>query len=144
MTIFSKFIPIPGVIQDRSSAGTLFKRLERGEAALTIIDVRPKVFFDITHIMGSISMPMEEPADLTLSSLELNDNIYVYAETDIQTAIAAQNLRHLGYQKVSELIGGLRAWKKANYPIFGWWSVALKKAQYPVTTNSFPSIANTN
>ena len=128
MTTFSKSIPIPGAIQDRSTVGTLFKRIERGEAALTIIDVRPKVFFDITHIMSSISMPTDEINDLTLSSLELNRDIYVYAETDRQTAIAAQNLRHLGYQKVSELIGGLRAWKKANYPIVGWWSVALEKS----------------
>ena len=128
MTTFSKSIPIPGAIQDRSTVGTLFKRIERGEAALTIIDVRPKVFFDIPHIMSSISMPTDEINDLTLSSLELNRDIYVYAETDRQTAIAAQNLRHLGYQKVSELIGGLRAWKKANYPIVGWWSVALEKS----------------
>lgn len=128
MTTFSKSIPIPGAIQDRSTVGTLFKRLDWGKATLTIIDVRPKVFFDITHIKGSISMPMDKPTDLTLSSLELNQDIYVYAETPRQTAIAAQNLRHLGYQKVSELIGGLDAWKKAKYPIVGWWSMAVEKS----------------
>ena len=119
MTIFSKFFPIPGAIQDRSSVNTLKKRLDWGEPALTIVDVRSRVLFDLNHILGSISMPMDEPADLTLSSLELNRDLYVYADTDEQTAIAAQNLRHLGYQKVSELIGGLDAWKKANYPIAG-------------------------
>lgn len=128
MTTFSKSISIPGAIQDRSSVGTLFKRLDGGKAALIIIDVRPKVFFDITHIKGSISMPMDEPVDLTLSGLELNQDIYVYAETPRQTAIAAQNLRHFGYQKVSELIGGLDAWKKAKYPIVGWWSIAVEKS----------------
>lgn len=127
MTTFSKSIPIPGEIQDRSSVGTLFKRLDGGKAALIVIDVRPKVFFDITHIKDSISMPMDEPVDLTLSDLELNQDIYVYAETPRQTAIAAQNLRHLGYQHVSELIGGLRAWKKAKYPIIGWWTMPVEK-----------------
>lgn len=128
MTIFSKSIPIPGAIQDRSSVHTLKKRLDWGKAALTIIDVRPKVFFDITHIMGSISMPIDEINDLSLASIELSHDIYVYAETDKQTAIAAQNLRHLGYQKVSELIDGLCAWKKAKYPIVGWWSTAVGKS----------------
>ncbi|MEM7760451.1 MAG: rhodanese-like domain-containing protein [Cyanobacteria bacterium P01_A01_bin.40] len=120
MTIFSKFFPIPEEIQYRSSVSTLKKRLDWGEPALTIIDARSRVLFDINHILGSISMPMNEPNDLTLASLELSRDLYVYADTDKETAIAAQNLRHHGYQKVSELIGGLDAWKKANYPIVGY------------------------
>ena len=39
MTIFSKFFPIPGAIQDRSSVNTLKKRLDWGEPALTIIGI---------------------------------------------------------------------------------------------------------
>ena len=119
MTIFSKFFPIPGAIQDRSSVNILKKRLDWGEPALTIVDVRSRVLFDLNHILGSISMPMDEPADLTLSSLELNRDLYVYADTDEQTAIAANKLRQAGYKNVSELIGGLTAWKKAKYPIAG-------------------------
>ena len=117
MTIFSKFFPIPGAIQDRSSVNTLKKRLDWGEPALTIVDVRSRVLFDLDRILGSISMPMDEPADLTLSSLELNRDLYLYADTDKQTAEAANKLRQAGYQNVSELIGGLTAWKKAKYPI---------------------------
>lgn len=117
MTIFSKLIPIPEPIQDKSSVSTLKKCLDWGKPALTIIDVRSRVLFNSTHITGSIPMPTNEPADLTLSNLELNRDIYVYAETDEQTALAATKLRQAGYQKVSELIGGLTAWKKAKYPI---------------------------
>jgi hypothetical protein len=40
MTIFSKFIPIPEPIQNKSRVGALKKRLDWGEPALTIIDVR--------------------------------------------------------------------------------------------------------
>lgn len=129
MTMFSKFIPIPGAIQNQSSVNTLKKRLEWGKAALTIIDARPRVLFNITHIIGSISMPMDEPNDLTLASLESSRDIYIYAETDEQTAVAANELRQAGYQKVSELIGGLRAWKKAKYPIVGWWTMPVEKEQ---------------
>ncbi len=129
MTMFSKFIPIPGAIENQSSVNTLKKRLEWGKAALTIIDARPGVLFNITHIIGSISMPMDEPNDLTLTSLESNRDIYIYAETDKKTAVAANELRQAGYQHVSELIGGLRAWKKAKYPIVGWWTMPVEKDQ---------------
>jgi rhodanese-related sulfurtransferase len=117
MTIFSKLIPVPEPIQSQSSVATLKKCLDWGNPALTIIDVRSRVLFNSTHITGSIPMPTNEPADLTLSNLELNRDIYVYAETDEQTALAADKLRQAGYQKVSELLGGLPAWKKAKYPI---------------------------
>ncbi len=117
MTIFSKFIPISPVIQNKSSVGDLKKRLDWGEPALTIIDVRPRKFFNISHIRGSIPMPRDEPAALTFASLESSRDIYVYAETDEQTAVAASKLRQAGYQNVSELIGGLAAWRKAKYPI---------------------------
>lgn len=131
MTMFSKFIPIPGAIENQSSVNTLKKRLEWGKAALTIIDARPGVLFNITHIIGSISMPMDEPNDPTLTSLESNRDIYIYAETDKKTAVAANELRQAGYQHVSELIGGLRAWKKAKYPIVGWWTMPVEKDQVP-------------
>ena len=64
-------------------------------------------------------MPMDEPNDLTLANLESSRDIYVYAETDKQSAAAANQLRQAGYQNVSELIGGLTAWKKAKSPIVG-------------------------
>ncbi len=127
MTIFSNFISTPEPIPNQSSVSSLKKRLDWEEPALTIIDVRPRVLFNITHIMGSISMPMDEPNDLTLASLELSRDIYIYAETNEQTAVAANKLRQAGYQNISELIGGLRAWKKAKYPIVGWWTMPVEK-----------------
>lgn len=117
MSIFSNFIPEP--IQNQSSVGNLKKRLDWGEPALTIIDVRTRDAFNTCRIQGSIPMPMDEPAALTLASLELSRDIYIYAETDEQTAVAANQLRQAGYQNVAELIGGLTAWKQAKYPVEG-------------------------
>jgi rhodanese-related sulfurtransferase len=128
MAIFSKFIPRTEPIQNKSSVDTLKKRLDWGEPAITIIDVRPRVIFNIVRIWGSIPMPMDEPAAPTLASLESSRDIYVYAETDEQTAVAVNKLRQAGYQNVSELIGGLKAWKKAKYPIEGWWSMPGEKS----------------
>ncbi len=128
MAIFSNFIPTPEPIQNQSSVSSLKQRLDWGEPALTIIDVRPRELFNINHIRGSIPMPMDEPNNLTLASLELSRDIYIYAETNEQTAAAANKLRQAGYQYVSELIGGLTSWKKAKYPIEGWWSMPKEKS----------------
>nr|MDJ0577739.1 rhodanese-like domain-containing protein [Xenococcaceae cyanobacterium MO_234.B1] len=42
-----------------------------------------------------------------------------YGSTDEQTASAADQLRAAGYQNVSQLRGGLAAWKANGYTIEG-------------------------
>ncbi len=54
-----------------------------------------------------------------LINLELTRDLYVYASTDEQAADAAAQLRTAGYQNVSELRGGLAAWKASGYQIEG-------------------------
>jgi len=114
-----QFIPVPEAIQDRSRVEALKNRLDWGEPALTIVDVRDRNAFNASHIMGAITMPMNELVTRARASLELIRDIYVYGETNDQTAEAASQLRDAGYQHIAELIGGLAAWDKAKYPIEG-------------------------
>jgi rhodanese-related sulfurtransferase len=113
------FILIPEAIQDRSSVDALKNRLDWGEPALTIVDVRNRNDFNIGHIMGAITMPINELVSRARVSLELIRDIYVYGETDEQTAEAAFRLRDAGYQHIAELTGGLTAWKNSKYPVQG-------------------------
>jgi rhodanese-related sulfurtransferase len=119
MTVFFRFIVIPEPIQDRAPVDSLKKRLDWGEPALTIVDVRDRNTFNVSRIMGAIAMPMNELVIRARGSLELIRDIYVYGETDEQTAEAASKLREAGYQNIAELVGGLSAWKMAKYPIEG-------------------------
>lgn len=64
-------------------------------------------------------MPMGELIERANDSLEQVRDIYVYGETDEQTAEAASRLRGAGYEHIAELVGGLTAWKAAKYPIEG-------------------------
>ncbi len=112
-------IPIPAPLKAQSRVNDLKERLDWGEPALTIIDVRERDAFNISHISGAISFPMSELVDRALINLELIRDIYVYSSTDEETAEAAAQLRAAGYQNVSELRGGLAAWKAAGYPIEG-------------------------
>lgn len=105
--------PLPG----QSRVYDLKARLDWGEPALTIIDVRSRLLFNHSHIMGAVPMPLNEPTHRVLHKLEPGRDIYIYAETDEETAVAATKLRQAGYQNVSEIRGGLAAWKAVGFPV---------------------------
>lgn len=119
MSKFLSIIPMPDAIQNESLVGALNKRLNWGEPALTIIDVRDREAFNRGHIMGAIAMPINELVGRAQASLELNRDIYVYGDNAEETADAAKQLRHAGYQHIAELVGGLPAWRAARYPVEG-------------------------
>ncbi|MEO3705505.1 rhodanese-like domain-containing protein [Trichormus azollae] len=89
----------------------LKSRLEWGQPAFTIIDVRDRYTYNHGHISGAISIPLDDLADRAKSALHKQRHIYVYGEHDTHTAYAAQKLRDAGFTDVSEIQGGLNAWK---------------------------------
>ena len=104
-------------MQDTSRVYDLKARLDWGEPALTIIDVRDRLLFNERHIMGAISIPVTELVDRSRETLEFDRDIYVYASVDEEATAAAEQMRSVGYQKVSVLRGGVAAWKAAGFPI---------------------------
>lgn len=108
---FPEVTPTPPDLQGQSSVHNLKSRLEWGEPALTIIDVRAREAYNDAHIMGAIPLTMDSLVDQAKSTLEPNRDIYIYGETDEETAQAASHLRQAGFQRVAELQGGLPAWK---------------------------------
>ncbi len=110
---------IPEALKAKSLVYDLKKRLDWGEPALTIIDIRDREAFNTSHITGAISLPMNELVSRVSNNLELERDIYIYGSTDEQTADAAAQLRTAGYQNVAELRGGLAAWKANSFPIEG-------------------------
>lgn len=114
--LFSIF-PSPAPLRPKSRVHDLKSRLDWGEPALTIVDVRDREQFNAGHIMGALSMPADELIGRALSSLELNRDLYIYGETDDETDEAVQKLRAAGFKNVSELRGGLAAWKAVGYPV---------------------------
>lgn len=119
MTFLSQLIPHPPAITPKSRIYDLKSRLDWGEPALTLIDVRKRDDFNINHIMGAISMPSQELVFRAAKSLPPDRDIYIYGETDEVTAEAAAKLRNAGFRNVSELRGGLAAWKAVGFPIEG-------------------------
>jgi rhodanese-related sulfurtransferase len=110
---------IPSPFKPNSRVYDLKERLDWGEPALTIVDVRSRVAFNTSHITGAVSLPLNELVDQALANLEFIRDIYVYGATDEETAIAASSLKNAGYQNVAELAGGVAAWKAAGFPTEG-------------------------
>jgi rhodanese-related sulfurtransferase len=117
--------PIPQSLKAESTVFDLKKRLDWGEPALTIIDIRSREAFNASRITGAVSMPLGELVVQATVSLEADRDIYVYGETDAQAAEAATQLRNAGFENVAELKGGLAAWKAANAPVEGSLLAAL-------------------
>ncbi len=109
----------PPVDQKKSDAHVLKSRLEWGEPAFTILDVRDRPTYNEGHIMGALSMPMDGLGNTATESLAKSRDIYVYGASDADTTQAAQALRSKGFENVSELKGGLAAWKAIGGPTEG-------------------------
>ncbi|WP_414563758.1 MULTISPECIES: rhodanese-like domain-containing protein [unclassified Anabaena] len=112
-------IPSQPPIEPQSDAYAVKSRLEWGEPAFTMLDVRDRMVYNQGHIMGAMAMPMNDLVDRAASSLEKKRDIYVYGANEQETAQAAQMLRAAGFVHVSELKGGLAAWKEIGGPTEG-------------------------
>ena len=111
------FLFQPSALPAKSRVYDLKARLDWGEPALTIIDVRDRYQFNHSHITGAISIPLNDLPGRTLDCLELSRDLYVYGDIDEEAAEAASKLRKAGYHNVSELRGGLPAWKAVGFPV---------------------------
>ncbi|MDJ0620430.1 MAG: rhodanese-like domain-containing protein [Calothrix sp. MO_192.B10] len=94
-------------------------RLEWGQPAFTIIDVRDRCTFNQGHIMGALPIDMEDLVNRARASLHNQREIYVYGESDEQAADAVRRLKSIGFANVAEITGGLAAWKNVGGAVEG-------------------------
>ncbi len=111
--------PTPPGPKSKSSVHDLKSRLEWGEPGLTILDVRPRDVFNAGRILGAMDFPMDSLVELATNNFEPNRDLYVYGSNDEETAQAANMLRQAGFKSVSEIVGGLPAWKQTGGPTEG-------------------------
>ncbi len=112
-------IPSQPPIDSQSNAHELKSRLEWGEPAFTILDVRDRMVYNDGHIMGAMSMPKDKLVEIAKNTIAPSRDIYIHGETDEETSLVAQQLRSAGFEHISELKGGLPAWKAIGGPTEG-------------------------
>jgi adenylyltransferase/sulfurtransferase len=90
------------------SAPALKQVLDRaGEVVL--LDVREPFEHQICRIEGSKLIPLGQ-LRMRVNELDPADDIVVYCHTGVRSAQAAKVLKGLGFSKVTNLKGGIRAW----------------------------------
>ncbi|XHX75862.1 MAG: rhodanese-like domain-containing protein [Stenomitos frigidus ULC029] len=123
-----KVTPTPPGFKPEASAHDLKARLDWGEPALTILDVRDRESFNKGHIMGAMPMPLDSLAE-TAQTINQARDIYIYGTSDADTAQAVTKLREAGFSNVAYLKGGLDSWKEIEGSTEGTEEIAHPGAE---------------
>ena len=110
-TVIGKVTPVVTKFESLASPADLKSRLDWGEPALSIVDVRDREAFNHERITGAIAMPIERLVALSNASFEKNRDIFVCADSPEHAVEAITQLQTSGFEKVSVINGGLPGWK---------------------------------
>ncbi len=92
-------------------------KLDRGER-FHFIDVREDNEFATDHAKSAVHLGrgiLERDIETVIP--DKHAEIVLYCGGGFRSALAADNLRKMGYTDVSSMDGGIRAWREAGYPI---------------------------
>ena len=85
---------------------------------IILVDTRTPMEFEEEHIKGAILIPFDQLAQRHEEmKAKKHDKIILYCRTGSRSAYAAQVLSDLGYEDVSNEMGGILDWIENGYPI---------------------------
>jgi rhodanese-related sulfurtransferase len=85
---------------------------------IILLDVRDSEEYETGHIPSAINISrgsLDFKAHLVIP--DKSAKIVVYCGLDLRSPLATKSLNDLGYKKAVNMIGGLKAWKEAGYPV---------------------------
>jgi hydroxyacylglutathione hydrolase len=81
-----------------------------------VLDVREPAEYAGGHVPGALSIPQADLA-LHLDELPRDGDLLVVCEGGTRSLRAAKFLRQVGFSRVTNLVGGTSAWRKAGLPV---------------------------
>ncbi len=108
---------IKGRLSSTEQIGTLeATRLINNENPL-LLDVREPNEYDSGHLPDALHIPLSQIKDRSGELAKYATRpVIVYCERGMRSSSAASALSKLGFSRVLELRGGLRAWRDAGLP----------------------------
>lgn len=100
----AEFLKHPHVI----SQDELSKKIE-GDEKITILDVRESAEYAFGHIPGAIHIPLGE-LENRFTEIDKNSDIHVVCRTGSRSDFAAQKLAEKGFEKVKNVVLGMKEW----------------------------------
>jgi sulfur-carrier protein adenylyltransferase/sulfurtransferase len=83
---------------------------------LILVDIREREEFVQGHVPGAVFIPRGH-LELQIEQYQPDRNatVVLYCAGGVRSALAARNLKEMGYNHVISLIGGFNGWKNAGY-----------------------------
>lgn len=92
-------------------------KLDRGDR-FHFIDVREDHEYTKDHAQGAVHLGKGIiERDIETAVPNKDDEIVLYCGGGYRSALAADALQQMGYTNVRSMVGGIRAWREAGYPI---------------------------
>lgn len=109
--------------QSRMRPSELRDALAMPEAAWKILDVRSPAEFSICHLANSQNVPLSQLLHDPLAHLPAQSNVAIVCRLGNDSQIAAKALNEMAIsrdstQRITDMIGGLRAWSREVDPMF--------------------------
>lgn len=104
--IAQRFIPVKGI--KNITTGTL--RNELGKRDKQYVDVRTSGEFNGNHIQGFKNIPLNQLASKS-SSLKKEQEVIVICQSGMRSKQAAKLLKKQGFQNITNVTGGMSAWR---------------------------------
>lgn len=83
-----------------------------------LVDVREDSEWSNGHLPGAVHLSkgvIERDVEQTIPDPQAE--IVLYCGGGYRSALAAYNLKHMGYENVISMDGGFRGWREAGYPV---------------------------
>jgi len=92
-------------------------RLDRGEK-FRLIDVREESEFAKDHLPGAMHLGKGIiERDIEEKVPDRNELMILYCGGGFRSALAADNLQKMGYERVISMDGGIRGWRERAFPL---------------------------
>lgn len=89
-----------------------------GAESFAFVDVREESEWAAGHLPGAIHLSKGIiERDIETRIPDLNAEIVLYCGGGYRSALAAKNLREMGYTRVFSMIGGYRGWIERDLPL---------------------------
>jgi rhodanese-related sulfurtransferase len=94
------------------------KRMIDTKEDIILLDVRDSEEYGTEHIPGAINISRGSlDFKVHLIIPDKNKKIIVYCGLDLRSPLATKSINELGYKNAVNMVGGLKAWKEAGYPV---------------------------
>jgi rhodanese-related sulfurtransferase len=90
--------------------------MESSDSAI-LIDVREYFEYKKSRIDHAVNIPSSGDIDRSADTLSRQSPLFLYCTTGFRSKRVAKQLAARGFENVSSLDGGIKAWKKEGFPV---------------------------